>query len=381
MKKHETQVLIAGAGPVGLATALAFTLKGVAVEIIDPRERASTHDYACMLQAPTLQKLTKLGLEGVVARLGLELPTAAVQVNDKTTTHEFGSSAPTILGQMALEAALEAALFKAGVKVKRGFRLARFEQSPSGSVCEVDELEACLMGYAVAHTEKLVRRKHTFNTRLLIGADGRDSLVRTQSSIDFNSYAPTALYRVAELLISEPLGPVLHISRQGQATHGVFPLSDKRIRVCIDLEDGPEGSYPKEKPVSWIDTETCQCVLEEFQYWLTVKFPGLISHCKELEWCRMIRFDHKIAAKFSANKIVLVGDAAYIDSPIGAPGLNSGIRIGCEIAEQLSPDASAKEIQELMAGFHHKLARQAQLSSDLRTAGQPTAKQLMDALL
>lgn len=378
MKKHETQVLIAGAGPVGLATALAFTRQGIAVEIVDPRERASTHDYACILHDATLQKLSKMGLSDALVRLGLDLTSAIVNIGETATTHEFGKNPPTVLGQMALESLLEAALLKAGVKVKRGFRLARFEQSPTGIDCEVDELESCLMGYAVAHSEKMVRRKHAFKAQLLIGADGRNSLVRTQSSINFEDYAPTTLYRVAELTISEPLAPALHISRQGEATHALFPLSNKRIRACIDLEDGPEGSYPKEKTESWIDLEPCKCVLDEFSYWLTVKFPRVNTQCKTLEWCRMIRFDHKIAAKFSAGNVILLGDAAYIDSPIGAPGLNSGIIAGCAVAEQLSTDSSPREIDQVMNEIHQELTKQAEDSTDLRTATNPTAERLVN---
>lgn len=381
MKKHQTQVLIAGAGPVGLATALALTERGISVVILDPRERASTHDYACILQRDTAEDLEKCGLSETISSQGLALPNLVIRLGDTVSTIPTQPAVPVVLGQMALESALESALKKRGVAVRRGFRLARFEEDSCGVTCEVDELESCLMGYAVAHTEKLVRRKHTFAARLLIGADGRGSLVRAQASIAFDSYAPTSIYRVAELVTTQAVEPSFNISRQGRATHGIFPLSNHRVRACIDLEDGPEGSYPREKPESWIDLSPCKCSMEDLSSWLNAKFPHLTLDYKAVEWCRMIRFDHRIAATFATGRVVLLGDAAYIGTPLGAPGLNSGIRTGCAIARVLDPEAPGQTIDSPLKAARESLTRRAEASAELLATESPTVDGVVASII
>ncbi len=381
MKKHEAQVLIAGAGPVGLATALALTERGISVAIVDPRERSSTHDYACILQRPTVQDLRKIGLDSTIFDKGIDLTDFVVRIGETASTVPTGKAAPLVLGQMVVESALEAALKERGVKVQRGFRLARFEQSATGVTCEVDELETCLMGYAVAHTEKLVRRKHTYSARILIGADGRGSLVRSQLSIPFDSYAPTSLYRVAEMVTTAAVEPTLHISRQGKATHGLFPLSNNRVRVCIDLEDGPEGSYPLEKPESWIDLSPCKCGTEELAYWMAVKFPIINIDLDAIEWCRLIRFDRRIAARFSSGNALLLGDAAYIDTPLGAPGLNCGIQTGCAIARTLEPSSPMETIHSTLQSIRNLLVHRAEVSAKLTAEESPTADMIVESIL
>jgi 2-polyprenyl-6-methoxyphenol hydroxylase-like FAD-dependent oxidoreductase len=377
MKTHETQILVAGAGPVGLATALAFVRKGFSVEIIDPRRRGSTKDYACILHKPTIDRLAAMGLTNITLD-GIPLQKATVRSDGAQSILEFGDRPPAVYGQMQLEAALEAELRSAGVTVRRGWRLASFEPSANGVACEVDELDSCQVGYAVARTETLVRRKHRFNARILIGADGRESLVRNQASIAFEDYAPAVVYRMAELTVRNPLAAQIHVSRQGQANHAVFPLAGKRIRVCLDLEGETDVNYPKEKPESWVDLTPCKCVLEQFAYWLSSKFPWLECQCETLEWCRMIRFDHRIAARFSADRVILLGDAAYIDSPIGAPGLNSGIQIACDLADLITPYTGTGDIDSILAGYHSKLLHHAHVAAQLRVTPMPTPRQLID---
>ena len=66
--KHQTEVLVIGAGPVGLLTALRLTDHGVDVQIVDKHRRTGFHSYGLAVHSGTLELLDEMGLaEGLVA--------------------------------------------------------------------------------------------------------------------------------------------------------------------------------------------------------------------------------------------------------------------------------------------------------------------------
>ena len=62
MKKDQTEVLVVGAGPVGLLTAILLAERDIQVQIIDSEERTAARSYACALHPATFRMLDHLGL-------------------------------------------------------------------------------------------------------------------------------------------------------------------------------------------------------------------------------------------------------------------------------------------------------------------------------
>lgn len=62
MRQEQTEVLVVGAGPVGLLSALLLAEAGIAVRIIDREQRTTTRSYACALHSRTLSLLARLRL-------------------------------------------------------------------------------------------------------------------------------------------------------------------------------------------------------------------------------------------------------------------------------------------------------------------------------
>ena len=77
MKKDPTEVLVVGAGPVGLLTGILLAERGIEFQIIDSEERITGRSYACALHPSSLQLLDRLGLAEAVLRHGRCIPKIA----------------------------------------------------------------------------------------------------------------------------------------------------------------------------------------------------------------------------------------------------------------------------------------------------------------
>ena len=203
--KRETEVLVVGAGPVGLYAALFFAKRGVRVRIIDEQYRGTTRSYALALHPRTLELLDEVGLTADLVAAGQWVDTIAfygggkrqhdVHLRNLQTRYPF----VLVLPQSALESALERHLHDAGVEVEWSRRLVGLEQHEHGATARLHELGKESLGYAYAHTEWVVEKESTVQAAFVIGADGHRSQVRRELGIGFDDVGPAQLFAVFEL--------------------------------------------------------------------------------------------------------------------------------------------------------------------------------------
>src|SRR6266542_217796 len=112
MSERKTEVLVVGAGPTGLLTALLLAEAGIEVQIIDRKERTAAHSYACALHGKTLKLLHGLGLADSILERGRRVHTMAFYDGEsrrgETRFSELGGEYPflVVLPQSDLEAIL-----------------------------------------------------------------------------------------------------------------------------------------------------------------------------------------------------------------------------------------------------------------------------------
>src|SRR6478735_4040975 len=130
MFRHpDPEVLVVGAGPVGLVAALFLQQHGVRVEVVDMHQRTTQHSYALAIHPRTLGVLEAAGLsEGLIAA-GRTL-TKVAYYDGPERRAEIDYSALTsrhpyllVLRQSVLERAAEEALHQRKLKVLWGHRL------------------------------------------------------------------------------------------------------------------------------------------------------------------------------------------------------------------------------------------------------------------
>ena len=77
-QQNQTEVLVVGAGPVGMMTALLAAQHGLRTTIIDQKSRTARHSYACALHPASLALLARAGILPDVIKLGLRVETVAL---------------------------------------------------------------------------------------------------------------------------------------------------------------------------------------------------------------------------------------------------------------------------------------------------------------
>ena len=108
-RQNHTEVLVVGAGPVGMLTALLLAESGIRVKIIDQESRTATHSYACALHPHTLKLLGQAGLAADVQKLGHPVDAIAFyegkvrRAELKLSELLVGSPGVVVLPQSALE--------------------------------------------------------------------------------------------------------------------------------------------------------------------------------------------------------------------------------------------------------------------------------------
>ncbi|NUQ66582.1 MAG: FAD-dependent monooxygenase [Pirellulales bacterium] len=157
------EVLVVGAGPVGLFAALSLARLGVRVEIVDRQWRTRAHSYALALHGQSLQMLGELGLaESIVERAYRVNSVGLYDASDRRAEmriSELGGPFPfvAVMPPDQLERVLERALEQCGVKVRWNHEVARLvTRTNRGVSATIHRLQKQSTGYAIAHTEWVV---------------------------------------------------------------------------------------------------------------------------------------------------------------------------------------------------------------------------------
>ena len=191
MRQTQTEVLVVGAGPVGLWTALVLAEKGLEVALIDRQAKTTARSYACALHPATLRLLDRLGLAHSVIERGRRIERIAfydgAQRQAEIHISKLGGEFPflLVLPQSALEGLLEQRLWTAGVPVHWNHRFEGFTEEQESISVTIEELEGTSTGYIVPHWETVVKNRSALRAEFLIGADGHNSMVRPRAGFEY----------------------------------------------------------------------------------------------------------------------------------------------------------------------------------------------------
>jgi len=333
--KEKTEVLVVGAGPVGLLTAILLAESGIEVEIIDTEPRTAARSYACALHPRTLKLLDRLGLAGSAIELGRRVavagfydgPSRMAEVN----LAKLGGPFPylLILPQNAFEGLLESKLRQAGVQVHWNHRLDGF-QGKEPVVAEVEELAGTMTGYVVPHWETVVKKNRLVHAEMVVGADGHHSKVRHRLGIQMERTGTTSFFAAYEFESEgrEEIPDEVRVALNDSTTNVLWPLMGNRCRWTFQmLKSLALSEFPeKERRAVRVGQKVVDEQIRQYVERVAgVRAPWFKAGVKEITWCTEVVFTPQFARSFGQGRCWLVGDAAHQTGPVGVQSMNVGL--------------------------------------------------------
>ncbi len=341
--KRDTEVLVAGAGPVGLYAALLLSERGIRVQIVDEQHRSTTRSYALALHPRSLELLDEVGLTPELVAAGRKLEAVTFHADGKRQAEvrlaELKSRYPfvLVLPQSALEAALERRLADHKVEVDWSHRLSEVELGESSATIGVQKLSKESVGYAISHTEWVVERESSTRAAFVLGADGHHSRVRRELGIPFESVGPSQFFAIFEFTADRPAPSELQVVL-GERVSVLWPLGGNRHRWSFEIAptEAEESEREKSRVVvmlghrsySFLDVSMLRRLVGERAPWV----EGSVG---ELAWSLAARFERRLASELGRGSAWLAGDAAHLAAPMGVQSMNAGLWEARELCERM----------------------------------------------
>jgi 2-polyprenyl-6-methoxyphenol hydroxylase-like FAD-dependent oxidoreductase len=303
----DTDVLVVGAGPTGLALAASLVARGIRAVVIDKQAQGANTSRAAAVNARTLELLEDLDVARRMVKAGLITPRFTIRQGRQLLIPVDFSVLPTahpytlMLSQADTERLLLERLHELGGAVLRPKILSRITQDPDGATASFEDNDSIRASY-------------------IVGADGMHSTVRDQAGIGFTGGEFAESFTLADVRVSGETPSeevILFYATEGLTV--LAPLPDNIFRVVAPTRQAPQTpSAPFVQ--SLLDTRGFG--------------PGATT-VTELLWGTRFRIHHRVADSYRAGRLLLAGDAAHVHSPAGGQGMNLGINDGISLAAAL----------------------------------------------
>lgn len=362
-----TEVLIAGAGPVGLALALELQRFGIRFRIIEKKSERSTTSKALGLQ-PRLsevfaiqgiaEKFFARGFSGVRAlnlRAGEE---TLVKIEMHPPSNQAGRDAcqprMLVLPQSATEAILEETLAERGTLVERRRELIGFNQTQEGvSALVLDEDGS----------------EETIGARFLVSCEGAHSFIRKQAGLSFSGATFPLRFLLADVTMDWDL-PADEVQAwfHRDGSFAAIPFGAQKWRLIVECAEDSSDA-PQE------------VTLQLLQDLLLERTGKKDVRIRDPLWLSDFRINARMVDRFRERRVFLAGDAAHIHSPAGGQGIATGVQDATNLAWKLAatlrdgaPDSLLETYEEERQPIAKNVLRGTSAVSSVMFAMNPIAQ-------
>ncbi len=325
---NDNRVIVSGCGPVGAVMTLALVRKGIPVTLIEQLPDAAEDQRAATIHTPTVEMLVELGLE---KEMFSDAPSGGMQAplfhfRDRATGELIAVFDIGLLqGEVPYPYVVQWEQYKlvhaALSHIKSsGLGEIRFATKLIGLAQTADDVEATVSN-AAGESEKLCGK-------YLIGADGGSSAVRRLAEIQFDGF--TWPERFIKIGTSFDFGA----TGKGLCTRNYFFDPDEWLNLFKVKGYGPPGIWRGVLPVS--ESESDEEALSMTSIQRRLQRIHRKSGDYEIPYYALYAVHQRVAATFNKGRVLLAGDCAHVNNPIGGMGMNGGIHDAVNLAEKLA---------------------------------------------
>ncbi|MEE8629892.1 MULTISPECIES: FAD-dependent monooxygenase [Methylobacterium] len=312
----DAEVIVVGAGPIGLTTACALRHHGIDCLVLEERTEVRAYSRANNLWARPQELLAGIGLRDALAERAYPIRLVNFFLNGTPTTpiaiDDVASPYPRVLysGQDVIETTLIATLGERGGRLARGRKVVAAAQDADG----------------VTVTVRHDGAEERLRARYLVAADGAKSTLRPLLGLDFEPERfEGCMNRQVDAKLSwrrsrEPDQLWFFYYERGFC--GVMPVWGGYHRLFFLADD---TGVPDRDPT----LDEMQAVAREVtgDETLTLTDPQWLTHS---------RFQYGVSPAYARGRVLLAGDAGHLSLPIGGQGMNAGLHDAVEVAWRLA---------------------------------------------
>jgi 2-polyprenyl-6-methoxyphenol hydroxylase-like FAD-dependent oxidoreductase len=353
----DTDVLIVGAGPVGLFLANECARRGLRWRIIEAGAAQSEHSKALAIFPRTLEIFDMAGLVGPFLEMANRVTSVAVVTHGRTLARvRFAPrETPYPFVAMVPQDVTERLLVE---QLGRKEGAIEYDTSFVSAVQHEDYVSVTL-------DQKGQPRE--LRAAFVVGCDGAHSTVRHFLNLAFEGAVYDALFLLADVQTNDALpADELQLCPSASGPVAIFPMSATRRRIVATIANAA-GDAPS--------LDLVQKILRE-------RAPrGIEAHA--LHWSSYFRIHHRQVAQLRVGRLFVAGDAAHIHSPFGGQGMNTGLQDAWNLAWKLDLVLRGRGNEQLLESYsaeRRPVIRQVIQTTHFLTRAMGTANKVAQAV-